>query len=214
MPVQTQLASIAAWNDEAHVSANRELYRAKFDAVLDILQPVLDVQRPDGGFYLWPRTPVDDLRFTRELFAQEHVAVVPGSYLSREIDGFSRAPGGYGWRWSRRWPSASRPPGAFAPISSVSERGFRRASGDARRNRILAVVAKFFQVLRLHMLGDVGLGFGPVAFALALPLFGWSLVHGGPHSALGSQISSPSSPTSVTLVSAASAATSASDARS
>ncbi|MCD1639405.1 succinyldiaminopimelate transaminase [Pseudomonas stutzeri] len=89
MPVQTQLASIAAWNDEIHVRANRELYRAKFDAVLDILAPVMDVQRPDGGFYLWPRTPIDDQQFTRELFAREHVTVVPGSYLSREVNGAS-----------------------------------------------------------------------------------------------------------------------------
>ncbi|MBA1277455.1 MULTISPECIES: succinyldiaminopimelate transaminase [Pseudomonadaceae] len=89
MPVQTQLASIAAWNDEAHVQANRQMYREKFDAVLDILTPVMDVQRPDGGFYLWPKTPVDDQQFTRELFAREHVTVVPGSYLSREVDGVS-----------------------------------------------------------------------------------------------------------------------------
>lgn len=89
MPVQTQLASIAAWNDEEHVQANRQLYRQKFDAVLEILAPVMNVQRPDGGFYLWPETPVDDQRFTRELFASEHVTVVPGSYLSREVDGFN-----------------------------------------------------------------------------------------------------------------------------
>jgi N-succinyldiaminopimelate aminotransferase len=87
MPVQTQLASVAAWNDEAHVKANRDLYREKFDAVLAILGDVLDVQRPDGGFYLWAKTPIDDETFTRELFAQEHVTVVPGSYLSREVDG-------------------------------------------------------------------------------------------------------------------------------
>ncbi|WP_300653029.1 succinyldiaminopimelate transaminase [Pseudomonas sp.] len=87
MPVQTQLASIAAWNDEQHVKANRELYREKFDAVLAILDGVLDVQRPDGGFYLWAKTPVDDETFTRELFAREHVTVVPGSYLSRSVDG-------------------------------------------------------------------------------------------------------------------------------
>ena len=93
MPVQTQLASIAAWNDEIHVRANRELYRAKFDAVLDILTPVMDVQRPDGGFYLWPKTPMDDQQFTRELFAREHVTVVPGSYLSREVDGASPGAG-------------------------------------------------------------------------------------------------------------------------
>ncbi|HLA30409.1 MAG TPA: succinyldiaminopimelate transaminase [Pseudomonas sp.] len=87
MPVQTQLASIAAWNDEAHVKANRDLYREKFDAVLAILGDVLEVQRPDGGFYLWAKTPMDDEAFTRELFAREHVTVVPGSYLSREVDG-------------------------------------------------------------------------------------------------------------------------------
>lgn len=89
MPVQTQLASIAAWNDEAHVRANRDLYRAKFDAVLDILAPVLDVHRPDGSFYLWPKVPMDDAQFTRELFESQHVTVVPGSYLSREVDGFN-----------------------------------------------------------------------------------------------------------------------------
>ncbi|ASL27484.1 succinyldiaminopimelate transaminase [Azotobacter chroococcum] len=89
MPVPTQLASIAAWNDEVHVRANRVLYREKFDAVLGLLQPVLDVQRPDGSFYLWPRTPVDDQSFTRELFAREHVTVVPGSYLSRSVGGLN-----------------------------------------------------------------------------------------------------------------------------
>lgn len=87
MPVQTQLASVAAWNDEAHVKANRDLYREKFDAVLAILDGVLDVQRPDGGFYLWAKTPIDDETFTRELYAREHVTVVPGSYLSREVNG-------------------------------------------------------------------------------------------------------------------------------
>ncbi|QEY64598.1 succinyldiaminopimelate transaminase [Metapseudomonas lalkuanensis] len=93
MPVQTQLASVAAWNDEVHVRANRAMYREKFDAMLDILGPVLDVQRPDGGFYLWAKTPVDDETFTRELFAREHVTVVPGSYLSRAVDGFNPGAG-------------------------------------------------------------------------------------------------------------------------
>ncbi|WP_394233998.1 succinyldiaminopimelate transaminase [Pseudomonas anguilliseptica] len=93
MPVQTQLASVVAWNDEAHVKANRDLYREKFDAVLAILDGVLDVQRPDGGFYLWAKTPIDDETFTRELFAREHVTVVPGSYLSRAVDGHNPGAG-------------------------------------------------------------------------------------------------------------------------
>ncbi|WP_406821131.1 succinyldiaminopimelate transaminase [Pseudomonas sp. KnCO4] len=93
MPVQTQLASIAAWQDEAHVRENRDQYRAKYDAVLDILQPVLDVQRPDGSFYLWAKVPGGDAEFTRDLFEAQHVTVVPGSYLSREVDGVNPGAG-------------------------------------------------------------------------------------------------------------------------
>ena len=93
MPVQTQLASIAAWQDEAHVRENRDLYRAKYDAVLEILQPVLDVQRPDGSFYLWAKVPGSDADFTRDLYEAEHVTVVPGSYLSREVDGVNPGAG-------------------------------------------------------------------------------------------------------------------------
>lgn len=93
MPVQTQLASIAAWNDEEHVRANRDLYREKFAAVLDILTPVLDVQRPDGGFYLWPNVDTDDAAFCLDLFVDQHVTAVPGSYLSREVDGVNPGAG-------------------------------------------------------------------------------------------------------------------------
>ena len=89
MPPPFQAASVAAWADEAHVLENRVLYRQKFAAVMDILAPVLDVTLPPAGFYLWPKTPVDDTVFTRELFARAHVNVVPGSYLSREADGMN-----------------------------------------------------------------------------------------------------------------------------
>ncbi len=90
MPLHHQQASIAAWNDEAHVRLNRDLYREKFDAVLEILQPVLAVQRPQAGFYLWARVPGgDDEAFARDLFEQQHVTVLPGSYLSREVDGLN-----------------------------------------------------------------------------------------------------------------------------
>ena len=87
MPVPTQLASVAAWQDEAHVTANRALYRAKFDAVLPLLAGVLDVTRPAGAFYVWPKTPGDDEAFTRALYAATGVSVVPGSYLGREVQG-------------------------------------------------------------------------------------------------------------------------------
>lgn len=84
MPLHHQHASVAAWNDEEHVRANRALYRQKFDAVLPILQGHLQVERPDAGFYLWPETPVADTEFARQLYQQAHVTVVPGSFLARE----------------------------------------------------------------------------------------------------------------------------------
>ncbi|MDX5373196.1 MAG: succinyldiaminopimelate transaminase [Pseudomonadaceae bacterium] len=87
MPVQTQLASVKAWNDEAHVRANRELYREKFAAMLEVLSPVLEVSAPDAGFYLWPRTPIADTDFARGLYDRYNVTVLPGSYLSREAQG-------------------------------------------------------------------------------------------------------------------------------
>lgn len=89
LPGPVQSASIAAWRDEAHVRENRAAYRAKFDAVLGILGPVLRVERPQAGFYLWPQTPVDDEHFTRELYRRENVLVLPGRYLSREAGGLN-----------------------------------------------------------------------------------------------------------------------------
>lgn len=91
MPPHHQTASIVAWNDEEHVKANRHLYRAKFDAVLEILEPVMDIQRPDAGFYLWPKTPTDDETFTQRLLEKENLAVLAGRYLSREVDGINPA---------------------------------------------------------------------------------------------------------------------------
>jgi N-succinyldiaminopimelate aminotransferase len=83
MALPQQHASAAAWQDEQHVVDNRARYREKFDAVLDILGEVLDVERPPAGFYLWPRTPLDDTEFARRLYAEQHVTVLPGSFLSR-----------------------------------------------------------------------------------------------------------------------------------
>ena len=86
MPVPTQLASLVAWQDDAHVVANRLLYREKFERVLPILAPVLPVEKPEGAFYLWSEVGADgdDERFTRELYATQGVLVLPGSYLARD----------------------------------------------------------------------------------------------------------------------------------
>lgn len=89
MPVPTQLASVAAWQDEQHVIANRTAYREKFDAVLKVLDGCLDVQKPDASFYLWPKTPIKGEAFAQQLFAQQKVTTLPGSYLAREANGIN-----------------------------------------------------------------------------------------------------------------------------
>jgi N-succinyldiaminopimelate aminotransferase len=83
MSLAVQKASIAAWNDEEHVRENRRLYAEKFDAVL----PVLNAERPGGGFYVWLRTPIDDTEFVRRLHHEYNVLVLPGSFLGREVNG-------------------------------------------------------------------------------------------------------------------------------
>ncbi|MFL6621192.1 MAG: succinyldiaminopimelate transaminase [Sulfurifustis sp.] len=93
LPPPTQAASIVAWNDENHVRENRALYRAKFDAVLKLFDGVLDVKRPQAGFYLWPHLPIDDETFTRELYTRQNVLVLPGSYLSRDVSGVNPGTG-------------------------------------------------------------------------------------------------------------------------
>jgi N-succinyldiaminopimelate aminotransferase len=81
-----QAASIAAWNDEAHVRENRAKYVQKFATVTPMLADVLDVRLPDAAFYLWAnveRTGLTDTEFARRLYADYNVTVLPGSYLAR-----------------------------------------------------------------------------------------------------------------------------------
>jgi len=87
MSLAVQHASIAAWGDEEHVRDNRRLYADKFRAVLPMLESPLEARMPDGGFYLWMRTPIDDAEFVRRLYAEQNVLGLPGSYLGREVGG-------------------------------------------------------------------------------------------------------------------------------
>ncbi|WER47367.1 succinyldiaminopimelate transaminase [Cupriavidus sp. WKF15] len=87
-----QTASIAAWNDEAHVRENRAAYVRKFSEVTPMLAEVLDVALPDAGFYLWAdvsRTGLTDVEFAARLLAAQNVTVLPGSYLAREAGGIN-----------------------------------------------------------------------------------------------------------------------------
>jgi N-succinyldiaminopimelate aminotransferase len=87
MSPAVQSASVAAWKDEEHVRANRALYREKFAAALPLVAAPLQVEMPEGGFYLWVRTPIDDARFARAFLDAYNVSVLPGSFLAREAQG-------------------------------------------------------------------------------------------------------------------------------
>jgi len=89
MPLHHQKASIKVWQDETHVKENRTLYQKKFTDVLKILEPVLEVKKPDASFYLWAKTPASDEDFAQKLFAEQNITVLPGSYLSRETEGIN-----------------------------------------------------------------------------------------------------------------------------
>ena len=89
MSIPTQLASIAAWQDEQHVIENRNQYREKYRLFKEILDGVWDIQQPPASFYLWAKTSIDDISFTQHLFSEQHITVLPGRFLSREYDGIN-----------------------------------------------------------------------------------------------------------------------------
>ncbi len=91
MPAYHQYASIAAWQDEQHVVANRSLYKTKFELVLDTLKDYYELSYPEGGFYIWLPTPVDDEIFAQRLYKEFAITALPGTYLGRSVDG--RNPG-------------------------------------------------------------------------------------------------------------------------
>ena len=88
-----QTASVAAWNDEAHVIDNRRLYAEKFAQVTPLVTSVLQTGMPDASFYLWARTPIPDTEFARRLLAEYNVVVLPGSFLAREANGVNPGAG-------------------------------------------------------------------------------------------------------------------------
>ncbi|MFC2388488.1 MAG: succinyldiaminopimelate transaminase [Kingella oralis] len=87
MSLPVQRASIAAWNDEAHVEANRRAYQQKFDRVVPILRQKFSVTMPQASFYIWLAIPDgDDLRFTQELYRATGVQVLPGRFFARDTE--------------------------------------------------------------------------------------------------------------------------------
>lgn len=84
-------ASEALWRDEAHVAANRALYREKFILADQLLGDLAEYHRPAGGFFLWLNVGNGEL-FTRQIWREYGVKLLPGTYLARP-DRLGRNPG-------------------------------------------------------------------------------------------------------------------------
>lgn len=88
-----QSASIAAWNDEAHVIENRRLYAEKFNTVTPMLNQVWNTTKPDAAFYLWVQTQQQDTDVAVKLYRDLNITVLPGSFLAREAHGINPGAG-------------------------------------------------------------------------------------------------------------------------
>jgi len=113
-------ASIAAWNDEAHVVQNRAEYAAKFRALAPRLAQAMPCAMPEAAFYLWARAPGDDAAFCRRLYTEENVTVLPGSYIARTAHG--------------RNPGAGRVRIALVPSLAECTEAIERLVACARRS--------------------------------------------------------------------------------
>ena len=82
-PLPVCAASAALWRDEAHVEANRALYREKFDLAERMLHNRFGFYRPPGGFFLWLDVG-DGEAAAAKLWREAGVRVLPGGYLARD----------------------------------------------------------------------------------------------------------------------------------
>lgn len=86
LPLPAQAVSAAAWGDETHVDKNRALYQRKYAVADRVLGNVPGYRGPEGGFFLW--LPVDDGEAAaRTLWGRAGIQVLPGAYLSRDVNG-------------------------------------------------------------------------------------------------------------------------------
>ena len=90
-PLPLLAAATALWRDEAHVEANRALYRKKFDLADQILGSRFGYFRPGGGFYLWLDVG-DGEAAALSLWRDAALRVIPGIYLAKS-DATGRNPG-------------------------------------------------------------------------------------------------------------------------
>jgi len=78
LPLPLQKTAAIAWNEEEHVKSFRKIYKENFL----IAQEILETDIPEATFYLWLEVE-DELKFTQELYKEENIKVLPGSFLGR-----------------------------------------------------------------------------------------------------------------------------------
>ena len=77
-PVPLQEAAAVAWNDQNHVAEFRKIYKRNFE----IAQEILGISTPEATFYIWLEVE-NDLEFTKNLYKEKNIKVLPGSFLGR-----------------------------------------------------------------------------------------------------------------------------------
>lgn len=77
-PVPLQEAAAVAWNDQNHVTEFRKIYKRNFE----IAQEILGIVTPEATFYIWLEVE-NDLEFTKNLYKEKNIKVLPGSFLGR-----------------------------------------------------------------------------------------------------------------------------------
>ena len=89
VPLPVLAAGTRLWQEESHVEANRDFYRANFDVAVRVLGNRFGCRRPDGGFFLWLDVE-DGEAAARELWRRAGIRVLPGGYMCA-------GPGSWGW---------------------------------------------------------------------------------------------------------------------
>ena len=77
-PLPLQYSASVAWSDEYHVEVARDKYRKNFE----LAKEILGIKIPEATFYIWLEVS-NDLKFTKELYREKNLKVLPGSFLSR-----------------------------------------------------------------------------------------------------------------------------------
>ena len=92
LPLPIQHASAAIWADEQHVNENRALYVRKYSVADEVFGDVQGYQPPVAGFFLWLAVN-DGEAAALNIWKNSGVRVLPGKYLSREVQGMDPGAG-------------------------------------------------------------------------------------------------------------------------